>query len=197
MINFKIFGIDFGVSVGFMAVITFMLYVDRTGLMLPTLEAVLSHEAGHIIMLMAFGFKPKKIRLQLGTVAVDGKYFLSPVKEGIMLLAGPLFNIILSICLFGGYKYCLDISLLNRSLIMLVVGGINLLPIRGLDGGGILSLVLERRLKQFTANTVERAVSLIFISTLFALGVHIFITSGQNPSLIIFAIYLFVCCFKK
>ena len=197
MVNFTVFGIDLGISVGFVAVITFMLYVDRTGLMLPTLEAVLSHEAGHIIMLMAFGFRPKRIRLQLGTVAVDGKYFLNPIKEGIMLFAGPLLNIIFFCFLFMGYKYCSNISLLNRSLVMLVVGIINLLPIKGLDGGGILSLILEGHFKLSTAVILEKTVSLIFVLLVFALGVYVFITSGQNPSLIIFAIYLFVCSYKK
>ena len=40
MINFKIFDINFAVSVGFTGIICLMLYVDKVGLMFPTTLAV-------------------------------------------------------------------------------------------------------------------------------------------------------------
>lgn len=196
MIEFVVFGINFGISVGAVSVVTFMLYVDRTGLMLPGLEAVLIHEAAHIILLCSFGFKPKKIRLGLGTVSIDCKYCLSQGKECVMLIAGPAVNMVMFLCFYMGYKNFADISLLNRALVMFWVGFMNILPIKGLDGGSVLSLILHRFFKMSVAAAFENAVSLIFCLFILAFGIYMFISSGNNPSLVIFAIYLLICSNK-
>ena len=92
MIKFTIFGINLSVSVAFFGIYTLMIYIDKTGLMLPTTLATILHEAGHIIALSVFKSKPKSIVLKVGTVGVSGCFLLSNKKETLMLLAGPLLS---------------------------------------------------------------------------------------------------------
>ena len=55
MISVKFFGVEIKVSVGFFCALSFMLYVDKTGMMLLTLKATLFHELGHIIAICFSG----------------------------------------------------------------------------------------------------------------------------------------------
>lgn len=196
MIDFRLFGIKFSVSMGFMCVITLSLYIDKTGLMLPTLEAVLLHEMGHILALKLMKAPPQTVSLKIGSIALSGRYILTVKKEILMLFMGPLANILAALFLFLGYKYSLQISLLNRSLIMLIVGIFNLLPIMGLDGGDIVGAVLQKNLKLKTAQILMKAISVICVLCLFMFGVYVLCKNKSNPSLLLLSIYLLLCTFK-
>jgi membrane-associated protease RseP (regulator of RpoE activity) len=196
MVEQKLFGITFGVSIGFMSLLTFMLYVDKTGLMLPTFFATLLHEWGHIIMLLSSRCKIDKILFKVGSVAVEGNFVLPKVKECIMLLAGSGINF-----LFFGICYALFLSTsstlcLNFGLVSLVVGTVNLLPINGLDGGNILIIFLERFLGEKNTEQVSKVVGLVCCSVIILFGIYLFVLQKKNPSLIIFGIYLLICTFK-
>ena len=128
MITFKIFGINLSISIAFMGVYTLMLYIDKTGLMLPTLLATIIHEAGHFAALLVFKSKPQRIILRVGAIGISGRFLLSPLKEITMLIMGPFFNIVLFFCFYWVYNLFGFITFLNMSLVMLVVGVFNLLP---------------------------------------------------------------------
>ena len=73
---------------------------------------------------------------------------------------------------------------------MLVVGGFNLLPIIGLDGGGILKLILGFRFKTSTMNIILYSVSVATISLILLLGFFILVDTKSNISLILMGLYL-------
>ena len=196
MVEQKIFGITFGISIGFMSLLTFMLYVDKTGLMLPTFFATLLHEWGHILIILAFRCKIDKILFKVGSVAVEGNFVLPTAKELLMLFAGPVINFF-----FFGIFYVLFVATsstlcLNFGLVSLVVGTVNLLPIYGLDGGNILIIFLERFFGEKNTEQVSKVVGLICCSVIILFGIYLLVLQKKNPSLIIFGIYLLICTFK-
>lgn len=197
MVDFKLFGVKFSVSIGFLCLITFMLYVDKTGYMLPTLEAVLLHEAGHIFALMGLKEPPEKVVLRVGSIALCGRYNLSYKNTAVMLISGPLINFAAAFLYLLLYKFLEKEMFLIKGLIMLLVGGFNLLPVSGLDGGELAAFFLSKFLKSSTATRVQKGVSLVFCLFALLLGIFVFLRSKKNPSLILFAIYLLICSFKN
>ena len=192
MISIKIFGINFAVSVGFVGLICLMLYVDRVGLMLPTMLAVTLHEAGHLIALLAFKSKPQSVELKVGTVAIIGDFTLSSNQRLIMLASGSGFNFLLFITFYCFYCFFKSSRLLNFSLVELVVGALNFLPVTGLDGGEILHLILLKFLKSKVANAVAFVISLVTVLIIITFGFYVLTDTKSNISLIIFGIYLFL-----
>lgn len=196
MVEQKLFGITFGVSIGFMSLLTFMLYVDKTGLMLPTFFATLLHEWGHIIMLLASRCKIDKILFKVGSVAVEGNFVLPTVKECIMLLAGPAINFLFFVICYTLYWATNGMIYLNFGLVSLVVGAVNLLPIYGLDGGNLLIIFITRFLSEKNARLVAKLVAFLCCTVIILFGTYIFILQKKNPTVIIFGIYLLLCTFK-
>ena len=192
MISFVIFSIKFFVSIGFFGIVTLMLFIDKTGLMLPTVIAIISHETGHIIAMSFFKSKPESVTLKVGTVGISGRFFLNAKNEIIMLLAGSLFNIILFFMFFLLYLFLGRIIILNFALVMLVTGAFNILPVIGLDGGEILKIALGRYFKVSVVNVVLTGVSLITILFIISLGFFVLADTKSNISLILMALYLFL-----
>jgi Zn-dependent protease len=196
MVGFKLLGIDFSVSVGFMCVITFMMYVDKTGLMPPSLEAVLLHEVGHIAALKLMKTPPTAVSLKLGSITLVGRYVMTPKDEIKMLLMGPLANMTVAGIFYFCYKMFLAPQLLNRSLIMLVVGIFNLFPVIGLDGGDIIGIFLSKYLTFEKSRVCLKIISAICGAALLFLGGFTWYKNRGNPSLILLSIYLLICTFK-
>lgn len=192
MIEFNIFGIKFAVSVGFVGVICLMLYVDRVGLMLPTMLAVIFHEMGHLIALLIFKANPRRVELRVGAVAIIGNFPLTTGSQLIMLAAGSGFNFILFGILYAVYSFCKASYFINFSLVTLVVGVLNLLPVTGLDGGEILNIFLLKIFKSNVANGLTFCISLFTVSLIILLGFNVLTDTESNISLIIFGIYLFL-----
>jgi len=197
MVDFKVFGIKFSVSVGLLCVMAFMLYVDKTGYMPTTLLGVLLHEVGHIAALKIFGCTPECVELKIGAISLCGRYNLNTGKTAFMLFAGPIFNLLAAAICFSAFKYFGGQRHLENSVIMFFLGLFNLLPITGLDGGEITVLVFSIFFESLKAKRISKAVSFSFCVLLFILGVFLFLCYKENPSLLLFAIYLLICTFKN
>jgi Zn-dependent protease len=167
-----------------------MLYVDKTGLMLPTAMAIILHEAGHIIGLWVFKSKPERINLRVGAVGISGRFWLNSKQEIVMLFMGPFLNILLFICLFSVFAVLKQVFCLKLAFVMLVVGIFNLLPIIGLDGGDILKIILTGRIKNKTVNHILYLVSIITIFVIVVCGFFVLLDTKSNISLILMGIYL-------
>lgn len=189
MIKFKIFGVYIGVSVGFLGILSFMLYIDKTGLMLITLQATLFHEMGHALMMYWLGYGFEKIELKIGAVAICGKFNHSLKSETLIALAGPLFNF-LFFSVYLAVNCFFNAQLLYHALVMLVIGVFHMLPINGLDGGTVLKNLLLKRLSYKTACSIVNIVSLVFIFGLIAFGIVVLLDTRQNPSLVFLGLYL-------
>ncbi len=190
MIHFNFLGIKFGVTVGFFGIICLMLYIDKSGLMLPTLLATIIHEFGHLLALLLLKHKPQKVILKVGAVLIVGNFNLTPLGELVLNLAGPFINLILFLIFwYTCHPYNIPF-ITNFALINLVLGVFNLLPVTGLDGGSILYLLLSKKLNHNTLNLTCLLTSLGTAVFILFFGVKVFINTKTNPSLILLGLYL-------
>lgn len=197
MARFKLFGINFLVGVDFLCLITFMLYVDKTGYMTPCLLAVFVHEMGHILALKCLRTPPDRVELKIGTIEVKGRFVLSNKNSAVMLLFGPLTNFIMALLFLLLYSILKGERFVVFGIIMALVGLFNLLPVTGTDGGELTAIFLSLFLKTKTQRVVRTVISALFCFLLFCCGGFIFIKSKRNPSMLLLAIYLVVCTFKN
>lgn len=112
--------------------------------------SVLVHEMGHALTALFF---KQKVQIQLtafgGLTIREGKK-LNPGKEFLVVLAGPLFGLMLFIIAAFCMRYLKeDSSLLFYllkvvSLVNLLWSLLNLIPVMPLDGGQLLKIVMEK-----------------------------------------------------
>lgn len=113
------------------------------------------HELGHIGVLILFRRKVKTLRVGMfGAVLDVDCRNLSYGKELLAVLAGPAVNLL---CAGWITRYGSGNELLTG--IHLMLGGFNLLPIRPLDGGRGLELILTWLLGPFAGEVLIRWVS--------------------------------------
>lgn len=150
--------------------------------------AVVIHESGHLLMMLIFGSKPKKISISLFEIAIndESRQQRSDLQNFLIVFFGPFANFICFIIIFLIYL-CSGTDLLKFAYVNLSLCILNLLPVMSFDGGQLLYILLSRR---FTGHTAEKAVNIITFIALFpiaVLGFIILFNSDYNFSL------LFVC----
>lgn len=162
-IKFKkfVFKLDFS----FLILLSFAVFYGYESTISIILFSML-HELGHISALLLFKVKPDLIKVSFYGIGLKYKNNLSKIKEFIVLLCGPLINLILFLVLKD-----------NINLILLLI---NIFPALPLDGGRMLKLVLPK---------YYRAVSRFFIIVLCCLSAYLFI-EYHIFSLILICVYL-------
>jgi len=111
------------------------------------------HEAGHYLAMRAFGFKDVRVFFIpfLGALMTGQKARISPAREGIMLLAGPVPGILIGLVVLVLAFVRGSQQLLRLAEVFLVLNGFNLLPLYPLDGGQIVNLTIFRRQRHVEA----------------------------------------------
>jgi Zn-dependent protease len=94
------------------------------------LLGLIFHEASHAIVTLAFGLKIRKVGICWKGIYVK-RQSGTPVQNTFIALAGPLAHFILVAISWGTFP---DVALGN-----LILGVVNLLPIRGSDGWNIIA----------------------------------------------------------
>ena len=112
--------------------------------------SVLIHEYGHALSAMAFGQKAKIELIGFGGVTYRSGPKLKLWKEFVIVLCGPLFGMVLAIISFILFEKMAErpMSVMLYTLQLLFNVNffwtlVNLLPVQPLDGGRLLSIVLE------------------------------------------------------
>lgn len=189
--RFKLLGTEFYVSFLFAAIITAMIAFDRTGYILPLLFATVMHEIGHLAAMWILDCAPKRIRLVPATVEISASINTSHKNETAVALCGPAVNIILFFTF--GINYLVfgkELSLIC-ALINLLIAAFNLMPIKGLDGGTVLFLLLCRKIPQ-KANLVMRLINLSLAAAFITAAVFLCFKGKFNISLFIIGLYLII-----
>ena len=195
--KFKLLNTEIYISFLFVAVIPVMLATDKTGLALPVILAVAIHEVGHLFAMWLLESAPKSIRLIPASVqitrSINGKY-----KNDILIaVSGPVVNLVLFVTLYLNFLVFKNETVLYYSLINLIVGVFNLLPVTGLDGGTALFSLLAKKFDINRALLVLRIITLILAFAVTFLAVTLTIRGQLNISVYIVAIYLFVSVIIK
>lgn len=195
--KFKFLGTEIYISFLFCAVLCFMLLVDRTGLIIPTLFAVFIHESGHLLAMWAADCQPRAVRLIPTSVQIIRGFSPKKYGETAIALCGPAANLVMFGTLIGNYFIFKSEQSLMFSLLNLVIAIFNLLPVSGLDGGILLSLAIAHFTDIYKAESVVKIITAVFAVIIFLLGVYLWISGSVNISVFIVAIYLGVCALIK
>lgn len=166
----------------------FLLLTDTPILLAALLPAALLHELAHYAVLRLCGVRTARFTLTgLGaSLYVPELHRLSYGAELLSAAAGPLMNLLLWVLL----------SLTGREELTLfagaqmVVGVLNLLPVRPMDGGRILWLATAYLTEPYTADRVAAAVGLAASSALLALCLWLVLTTGSGLFLLLGALWL-------
>ena len=166
----------------------FLLLTDTPILLAALLPAALLHELAHYAVLRLCGVRAARFTLTgLGaSLYVPELHRLSYGAELLSAAAGPLMNLLLWVLLsLTGSE---ELTLFAGA--QMVLGVLNLLPVRPMDGGRILWLALAWLTEPYTAQRVLSAVSLA-VSLALLLGGGWFIWRlGGSPFLLVGAVGL-------
>lgn len=195
--KFKFLGTKIYISFFFMAAVTLMLATDRTGFMLPTLFAVIAHEAAHLFIMWVLDCAPLSVRLIPASVQINRKFSFSPQNDILIAAAGPAANLILSACLYFNYAAFSNLTVLYYALLNLIIGCFNLLPVRGLDGGTIIYTLICKWKGSDKAALIMRIITLILAVAVIFLAVTLTFRHKLNISMYIVGIYLLVMSLMK
>ncbi len=193
MLEIRIGGIPVRVSLLFPAAVVVLLTLDTAGTAGWCLAASAMHEAGHFLLLLAFGCRPACIHMGIFGVRVEqnGSRPLSYGRNVLVSLAGPAVNLITFTVLYlaGGWTV--------PAAVHFVLGVFNLLPIEPLDGGQALFCLLALFVSERTANRVVMAVSVLVLFPLGVAGWMVMLGSRYNFSLLAVCVYLFLLILLK
>ena len=166
----------------------FLLLTDTPALLAALQLAAFLHELAHYAVLRLLGVHTACFTLTgLGaSLYVPELHRLSYGAELLSAAAGPLVNLLLWVVL----------SLTGRDELSLfagaqmVLGVLNLLPVRPMDGGRILWLLTAYLTEPYTADRVAAAVGLAVSSALFLLCLWLVLTTGNGVFLLLGALWL-------
>lgn len=179
-----LYDVRFSVSIIYAAFITALLIVDMTGMVAYSIAAAYLHEMGHIAAMTALSEPPRNISLRFRSAQIMDKGSLNNYGRDIVIhFAGPLVN----------FALCFALIKINPmfSMISLILGAFNMLPIKQLDGGNMLLCFMCAIMSRNAAGVIAAVVSWICIIPIAILGIIVFINTGYaNITLLVAAVYL-------
>lgn len=175
------------ISVYFAAVVTFALIFVPDGNALLSLLCCMLHETGHLAAIRFFGGSVRSISFGAYGMRIDASHSLkiSPLKEAVISLAGPVVNVILLII-----GIMTEISGLFRINLCLCI--FNLLPVGMTDGQSALKNVLSAITDREKAKAALKIISTAFLIVIYAIGLAVLIKTKYNFSLLAVAVYMTV-----
>ena len=166
-----------------------LLLTDRSLLCLATLLAAGFHEAGHLCAARLLHIPLRALRLDLMGARLDitGR-MLSYGEEWLLCAAGPLFSLLLAAA--PAPVWAISQFARQLSAVSLLLGLLNLLPIRSFDGGRMLAALLAVTVGERAAGGVLTGCSFVFLFLLWCLAVYFLLRAGDGLSLLCFSMNL-------
>ena len=138
---------------------------------------IILHEMSHLMIAKRKGYFPKKIKLTMFGASLEGFDDFLLKDEIKIVLAGPLFNLIIVVCIYLCYwffpessEYLDDILRVNQSILFF-----NLLPIFPLDAGRLLLCFLSLKFGRKDAVRIVKKVSIFFVFVMFFISIISFL----------------------
>ena len=174
----------------------FMIVSDRSGLCLITVIAALIHECGHLIAARLLRIPLGGLRMSfLGArLEVSGR-MLSYGEEWLLCAAGPFVSLCAAALVALFWKYGAWAPAFSCA--SLVLGLLNLLPIRTFDGGRMLESLLSYLGGERLAGRGMILCSFFFLFLLWATAVYFLLRAGDGLSMFCFSLALFLRFFEE
>lgn len=154
------------------------------------LSAAACHEATHILLLRRLHAPPARLTLTASgaSLYVPGLHRLSYGGELLAVAAGPGCNLILWLLLsLPGLPWLAPFSGAH-----LILGALNLLPVRPMDGGRLLWLLSSLLTEPYTADRVTAVVGAVTGTALLVLCLYLTASTGGGLFLLPGALWLAV-----
>ena len=174
---------------GFLLLLAWLNYLDRSFLIPMALLACIAHELGHIFVIQVVGGSVRLVRLTAVGAELVLERPLGYWQEGVAALAGPGTNLLLALGCCG-VERCLAFAGLN-----LVLALFNLLPAGRLDGGRALYCTLALLAGPDLAAKVCARLDLLCVAG--ALGGGLLLAGSRgNITLLLVALWLLAAFWK-
>lgn len=152
--------------------------------------AAILHELGHVAVAWGWSIPIRSLRLDLFGARMELEGLTGYAAELAVAAGGPLVSILgsalarpLGEVLTGAYLF---------SSVSLGLGLLNLLPVRGLDGGRILSCALSLTAGERVADVTLRITTGLALGGLWLLSVYALLRVGEALTLFTFALCLLI-----
>ena len=160
------------------------------------LAAVILHECGHILAAKCLRINLSECKIDIFGASLSPESNDFSYKDEIILcICGPLSNFFTSLIALPFLLSSNHEALLYFILASLSLAILNLLPIKGFDGGRICQAILCLITDPNFANTVISVISFICIFILWLISVYLLLITRSNLSLFVFSISLFIKIF--
>ena len=134
--------------------------------------------------------QPKKINLIPGSIQIVRGFGVKKEGELFILLSGPLSNLLFAAFAFMLYYFLKVPFFISFSAINLLIFAFNLLPVRGLDGGSIIYLMLTKVVSASKCEVILDILSLLCGALAVFLGVSGILMGKINLSLAVLGLYV-------
>lgn len=161
------------------------------------LMCALLHEAGHLVTMRIMGVQHGRITVTpLGAdIKMTGMYGYG--QDMLVYASGAMANFFGALCAYFIYLGSPSTLVMFIIISNLFYAFFNMLPIRGLDGGGFCEALLMKNCQPDTAWRICGVLSAFSMLALMALSLFLIFASGTNFSLLLIILYLFVGLTKK
>lgn len=193
----KIKDTEIKITVSFWAILLLLVLFDKSGYIIPSILSVIVHEAAHLITMLILHCAPKQIVLIPSRVQIVRRIEPKPKNEILISFSGPLASIFFFTAFYIFYCIFHEENLLTFAVINLLYGLFNLLPVKNLDGGQILSVALKTKLPENRVNLIINIITLCLSAVTLFFGITLLGGGGINFSLIILSVYFLLSVLIK
>ncbi|MEG1477004.1 MAG: M50 family metallopeptidase [Oscillospiraceae bacterium] len=168
------------------------LIFDNSGLLRMVLVASVMHEAGHILAYYIFTHKLPHIKISAGGISMSQSYLLPLYQENIIIILGPLTNIIIALITYIMLIRHASYNLYFFMAVNICIGAYNLLPFGVLDG----SRLIKNNINQCKVSKLYKAQKYA-IAIIIVLCAIIFFTKPLSQmariAIVLAPVYLLFC----
>ncbi|MBE6815201.1 MAG: hypothetical protein E7522_07120 [Ruminococcaceae bacterium] len=198
--QFKFKNIKITVSFTFFALIILLVIFNKNDFLYLSCFFAIIHELGHLFFLNKFGVKICELKISLFGANIKTESFkkISMKKEIIILLSGPLVNLIFSAVLYFVNLIIKNVDLSNLILINLGLAIFNLMPFYNFDGGKIIEILLKSIFNEKITETIVSCISFGILVPFTLFSVNIFLRNYKDfYFLIVSLLMLLIIILKK
>ena len=178
-------------SPGAALAVALLLVLLRPGELLALFLPILAHELGHVLAILALGQHIRAFQAEMGGFRLHYDGGAGPAERAMIAAAGPLAGFLYALCASAlAAGTALREAELSAGL-SLAQSLLNLLPIRGLDGGEILSCLLELLPWRRRGEAICTAASCLALALLLGLGLYMTL-KGEGAALLLAAFWLLI-----
>lgn len=185
------------IKFGIFSIITiFAIFLSKNSYSFLTLQVVVLHELGHLLAGFIFKIKITEFSIGLLGARLKTSNSLNSYFQEIMLcLLGPLLNIFSAIFVYAFFDWQNSDRLTYFITASILLGVLNLLPIKSFDGGRILESLFSMLFTPKYAVKFVKGISFFFVITLWMVSVYFLLIYTYSLGLFVFSALLFANIF--